>query len=413
LGGIPTPRYAAYLAFLDEVEEVLDNGIALYFPGPRSLTGEDVLELHGHGGPVVLDLLLRRVIRLGARLARPGEFTERAFLNGKIDLAQAEAIADLIDSGSEQAARSAARSLQGRFSERIRPLVEDLIGLRTYIEAGLDFPEDGIDLLSEGHLRERVSWVLGEIDQVIVAAQQGCLLREGMTVVIAGRPNVGKSTLLNALAEREAAIVTPLPGTTRDVLREIIYIDGLPVHVVDTAGLRESADLVEQEGIRRAWEEVRRADRILLVVEDMSGVGTEERALLIRLPASTPVTVVRTKIDITGRPPGVCEGELIPEVALSGKTGQGLEVLREHLKHCVGFQTAGESIFMARRRHLDALERARVHVKQAQYQLTPGGAAELLAEELRLAQLALGEITGAFTSEDLLERIFSSFCIGK
>lgn len=424
VGRTPTPRYAHYGPFYEQREngrQVLDQGIALFFPGPNSFTGEDVLELQGHGGPVILDCLLRETLRLGARLARPGEFSERAFLNDKIDLAQAEAIADLIDSASEQAARSAMRSLQGEFSLRIQALVERLIQLRLYVEAAIDFPEEEIDFLADGKVRQDLLALIHDLDQVLHSAQQGSLLREGMTVVIAGAPNAGKSSLLNALAGRDSAIVTPIAGTTRDVLREQIQIDGLPLHIIDTAGLRDSPDEVEQEGIRRAWREIEKADHILLVVDSTTSDTTDPRQLW---PANAPValghqpvTIIRNKCDLLGLDAGMevaTDNDVAPTIiTLSAKTGSGIPLLREHLKSSIGFQGAGEGSFLARRRHVDALSRAREFLLCGQQQLDNAGAGELLAEDLRQSQRTLGEITGEISADDLLGRIFSSFCIGK
>ncbi len=413
IGGLPPPRHAGLRRFRDVAGQVIDAGIVLYFPAPQSFTGEDVLELHGHGGPVVMDLLLARVLELGARLARPGEFSERAFLNDKLDLAQAEAVADLIASGTAAAARAAMRSLQGEFSARVQELVDALIELRLYVEAAIDFPDEDIELLSAGHIAERLAGLDERLSSLRATATQGRLLHDGMTVVIAGRPNAGKSSLLNRLAGREAAIVTAIPGTTRDVLREAISIDGMPLHVIDTAGLRESTDIVELEGIRRAWNEIQSADRILLVVDDHHGVTVEDRKLREQLPAGTAVTVIFNKIDLTNGKAGPRTGEWGEEILLSAKTGDGVDALRQHLKACMGYRGAAEGGFMARRRHLDAIERAAESLQRARYQLEVARAAELVAEELRLAQVALGEITGEFTSEDLLGRIFASFCIGK
>ena len=412
-GALSAPRQAALRRFRADDGAVIDEGIVLYFPAPHSFTGEDVLELQGHGGPVVMDLLLARVCELGARPARPGEFSERAFLNDKLDLAQAEAIADLIASDTAAAARAALRSLQGEFSRRVHTLVEGLIELRMYVEAAIDFPEEEIDFLADGVITERLRELRERLSALQAAAGQGRLLRDGMTVVIAGRPNAGKSSLLNHLAGREAAIVTAIPGTTRDVLREHISIDGMPLHVIDTAGLRDSDDPVEREGIRRAWAEIEAADRILMVVDDRLGLNCEERRLRERLPLDTPVTVLYNKIDLSGRSPTVRDGEWGTEILLSAKTEAGLDLLREHLKACMGYHGGEEGIFMARRRHLDALERATAALERAAYQLEVIRAGELVAEELREAQNALAEITGEFTSEDLLSRIFSSFCIGK
>ena len=417
LGCVPPPRRAEYLPFCDANGSVLDTGIALFFPSPHSFTGEDILELQGHGGPVVLDLLIKRAIALGARLARPGEFSERAFLNDKLDLVQAEAIADLIESGTEQAARAATRSLQGEFSLHINRLIEQLIDLRIYVESAIDFPEEEIDFLSTGNVGMRLKGIIANLQGVLGSAHQGRLLREGMTVVIAGRPNAGKSSLLNRLACRDAAIVTDIPGTTRDVLREHINIDGLPLHIIDTAGLRDSADPVEQQGIQRAWDEIARADRVLLMMDDGAVLDNSQsdelRNIVEKLPSGLPMTVVRNKIDVTGREPGVCEGYLAPEVALSAKTGAGIEALRQHLKESMGYSRAGEGGFMARRRHVDALQRAHQCLENADHQFERHHAGELLAEDLRQAQQILSEITGEFTSDDLLGRIFASFCIGK
>ena len=412
-GALPIPRQAVLRQFRADDGVVLDEGIALYFPAPHSFTGDDVLELQGHGGLVVMDLLLARVLELGARLARPGESSKRAFLNDKLDLAQAEAIADLIASDTAAAARAALRSLQGEFSTRVNSLVEGLIELRMYVEAAIDFPEEEIDFLADGVIVGRLRTLREQLSALQAAAGQGRLLRDGMTVVIAGRPNAGKSSLLNHLAGREAAIVTAIPGTTRDVLREHISLDGMPLHVIDTAGLRDSDDPVEREGIRRAWAEIAAADRILMVVDDQLGLTAEDQALRERLPADTPVTVAYNKIDLSSRPPTVRDGEWGTEILLSAKTEAGLDLLREHLKSCMGYHSGGEGTFMARRRHLEALERATAALERAAYQLEVIRAGELVAEELREAQNALSEITGEFTSEDLLSKIFSSFCIGK
>jgi tRNA modification GTPase len=412
LGKLPKPRHASFTNFLDTVGQPIDQGLALFFPAPHSFTGEDVLELHGHGGPVVLDMLLKRVLELGARLARPGEFSERAFLNGKLDLAQAEAVADLIEAGSEAAARSALRSLEGGFSQRVHALVEGLTRLRLYVEAAIDFPEEEIDFLADERVTQELDVLAQDVEKLLASAQQGVLLHDGMTVVLAGPPNAGKSSLLNALAARDTAIVSAIPGTTRDVLRERIHIDGMPLHIVDTAGLRESRDEIESEGIRRAREQMERADRVLLVLDD-SAHDAPPAEVLQHVPAKLPRSVIRNKIDLTGRAAGVTKKVDATEIALSAKNGDGLDELRQHLKECMGFQTAGEGTFMARRRHLDAIRRAQACLVQGQARLRESRAGELLAEELRLAQQALSEITGEFTPEDLLGRIFSSFCIGK
>ncbi|MGA7537396.1 MAG: tRNA uridine-5-carboxymethylaminomethyl(34) synthesis GTPase MnmE [Steroidobacteraceae bacterium] len=414
LGELPLPRRAGFARFLDAAQEPIDAGLALFFPAPHSYTGEHVLELHGHGGPLVLEALVDRVAELGARRAQPGEFTQRAFLNNKLDLAQAEAIADLIDAGSREAARAAMRSLQGEFSAMVHGLTDAVIDLRTYVEAAIDFPEEEIDFLADRELEERFQAVHDHFDAVSRCAQQGRLLREGMTVVIAGRPNAGKSSLLNRLAGYDAAIVTPIPGTTRDIVRERIDIDGMPLHVLDTAGLREQADIVEAEGIRRAHAEMRRADRVLFVIDAVDDPGAaaygEERS---RLPSDVPVTLVLNKCDLARGIPIADTVSGPPRVALSALTGEGLDMLRAHLKTCMGYLTVEAGSVSARQRHLDALGRARRQVAEAERRLRESRAGELVAEELRGAQQALNEITGEFTSEDLLGRIFGSFCIGK
>ncbi|WP_272577076.1 MULTISPECIES: tRNA uridine-5-carboxymethylaminomethyl(34) synthesis GTPase MnmE [unclassified Providencia] len=418
LGKLPKPRYVDYLPFRDEDGSVLDQGIALYFPGPNSFTGEDVLELQGHGGPVILDLLLRRILTIdGIRIANPGEFSERAFLNDKLDLAQAEAIADLIDASSEQAARSAMNSLQGAFSSHIHQLVEALTHLRIYVEAAIDFPDEEIDFLSDGKIEAKLNEVVADLEQVRSQARQGSLLREGMKVVIAGRPNAGKSSLLNALAGREAAIVTDIAGTTRDVLREHIHIDGMPLHIIDTAGLREASDEVERIGIERAWKEIEQADHVLFMVDSTTTNATEPQEIwpefMARLPDELPVTVIRNKADMTGEPVEFIDNTRYPLIRLSAREEKGIDLLRDHLKETIGFNSNTEGGFLARSRHLQALNAAAVHLEQGYDQLVNARSGELLAEELRLAQQELSEITGEFTSDDLLGRIFSSFCIGK
>ena len=418
LGKCPKPRMADYLPFKDADGSVLDQGIALYFKSPNSFTGEDILELQGHGGQVVLDLLLKRILQIdGIRLARPGEFSEQAFLNDKLDLAQAEAIADLIDATSEQAARSALKSLQGEFSKKVNELVNSVIYLRTYVEASIDFPDEEIDFLADGKIEANLCGIINQLEDVRSEAKQGSILREGMKVVIAGRPNAGKSSLLNALAGREAAIVTDIAGTTRDVLREHIHIDGMPLHIIDTAGLRDATDEVERIGISRAWTEIEQADRIILMLDssnpesaDLSKVRSE---FLAKLSTTLPVTIVRNKIDLNGEQASESEQDGYQIISLSAQTHDGIQLLREHLKQAMGFQTGMEGGFLARRRHLDALEKAAEHLQIGLVQLTEFHAGELLAEELRLVQDHLSEITGEFTSDDLLGNIFSSFCIGK
>jgi len=410
----PKPRQAHYAAFVDSEQATLDEGVLLYFPAPHSFTGEDVLELQGHGGPLLLDRLLRRCLELGARQARPGEFSERAFLNDKLDLAQAEAIADLIEAGSEQAARNALRSLQGQFSRRIHALVEGLTQLRIYIEAALDFPEEDIDFLADGQVLKQLEALQQALDEVQREARQGVLLREGMTLVIAGAPNAGKSSLLNALAGRDSAIVTDIPGTTRDLLREHIQIDGMPLHIIDTAGLRESADPVEQIGIKRAISAISEADLVLLVVDSSQKQAPAWPAVLGEPPKPERTCIIQNKADLSGQPPA-CEqlADGSTQIGLSAKNGSGLDLLREHLKQRMGFSASGEGSFSARRRHLEALRKAREHLALGRTQLTHSAAPELLAEELRGAANALGEITGQIRSDELLGRIFSSFCIGK
>ncbi|MET2849818.1 tRNA uridine-5-carboxymethylaminomethyl(34) synthesis GTPase MnmE [Vibrio owensii] len=412
------PRYAEYLPFQAEDGTVLDQGIALYFPNPHSFTGEDVLELQGHGGPVVMDMLIKRILGIdGVRAARPGEFSERAFLNDKMDLTQAEAIADLIDASSEEAAKSALQSLQGQFSQRIQTLVESLIHLRIYVEAAIDFPEEEIDFLADGKVSGDLQTIIDNLDAVRKEANQGAIMREGMKVVIAGRPNAGKSSLLNALSGKESAIVTDIAGTTRDVLREHIHIDGMPLHIIDTAGLRDASDEVEKIGIERAWDEIAQADRVLFMVDGTTTDATDPKDIwpdfVDRLPNSIGITVIRNKADQTGEDMGICHVNDPTLIRLSAKTGAGVDALRTHLKECMGFSGNTEGGFMARRRHLDALERAAQHLQIGQEQLEGYMAGEILAEELRITQQHLNEITGEFSSDDLLGRIFSSFCIGK
>jgi tRNA modification GTPase len=412
LGELPAPRKATLARFSDAGGELLDQGLALYFPAPASFTGEHVLELQGHGGAVILDLLLTRVLELGCRMARAGEFSERAFLNGKMDIAQAEAVADLIDAGSAAGARAAVRSMQGAFSARVHALQAQITELRVFVEAAIDFPDEELDFLPTAALGARLHQIFDAFDAITAAARQGALLREGITVVIAGKPNAGKSSLLNRLAGEDVAIVTDVPGTTRDVLRRQIHIDGMPVNLVDTAGLRPTLDAIEAEGVRRATMEISRADRVLYLIDSAASAEPVE-ASLSQLPAGVPVTLVFNKIDVTGQPPHRDESSLPPRLQLSARDGAGLELLREHLKGIAGFQPVDAGAFAARRRHLDALIRARASVQTAADVLESSRAFELFAEDLRLAQRALGEITGEFTSDDLLGEIFSSFCIGK
>jgi tRNA modification GTPase len=404
------PRHALFSSFLDEDGSVIDSGICLYFPAPASYTGEDILELQGHGGSVVLDMLLRRVLSLGARLANPGEFTERAFLNNKLDLAQAEAVADLIESSTEKSVRSAQKSMQGVFSAQINKLVDDLTELRIYVEAAIDFVDEEIDFLTDGVVENRIVRLLESIQKIQKTAQQGRLLRDGMTVVLAGKPNAGKSSLLNALAGHEAAIVTDIAGTTRDVLRERIQLDGMPLHIIDTAGLRESDNAIEKEGIRRAHEEIRKADKILLLI-DASEPETQD--LIKNLPTNIDITRIYNKIDLLNLAPSIKQTKQGYTCYLSIKTGDGLELLKQHLKQSVGFNESTENVFIARRRHIEALRKGNEFVQSALDQLQTSKAGELVAEDLRQAQMSLAEITGTVTSDELLGKIFSSFCIGK
>ncbi|MGE0482440.1 MAG: tRNA uridine-5-carboxymethylaminomethyl(34) synthesis GTPase MnmE [Phycisphaerae bacterium] len=409
LESVPVPRHATVAIFADAGGRAIDAGLALFFPAPYSFTGEDVLELHGHGGPMVMDLLVARAIELGARMARPGEFTERAFHNDKLDLAQAEAIADLIDAGSAEAARAALRSLAGEFSREVGELAGLVMELRVFVEAAIDFPDEDAEFLASDEVRERLAGIAERFAAIGASARQGRALRDGLQVVIAGRPNAGKSSLLNALAGFDAAIVTDVPGTTRDVLRERIHVDGLPIHVVDTAGLRDSADVVEIEGVRRARAEIGRADLVLYVVDATLGLGDDEQA---QLPAGTAALVVWNKIDLPGAHPAPPLANL-PIVAVSATAGEGLPVLREQLKSAAGYQADAGGVFSARRRHLDALTRAQSLFELAAARLADRAAFELVAEELRQAHEALGEITGAVSSDELLGAIFSGFCIGK
>ena len=410
IGRAPIPRRAERAVFRDATGREIDEGLALYFPAPRSYTGDDVLELHGHGGPVVMQMLLRRCLELGARVAEPGEFTRRAFLADKLDLAQAEAVADLIDAATESAARCAVRSLKGDFSDAIHALEAQLVELRMLVEATLDFPEEEIDPLDRANARERLARVAGGVDQALSQARQGSLLRTGLHVVLAGQPNVGKSSLLNRLAGEERAIVTPIPGTTRDTVREAIQIGGVPLNIVDTAGLRETADEVERLGIERTWREIERADLLLLIVDARGGVTTEDEAIVAKLPARLRRVVVHNKIDLARRAPQMMHAADGEHVFLCAITGEGVDLLRESLLALAGFEGREEDLFMARERHLDALRRARECLTAAAEAF---GQPELFAEELRLAHHELATITGEFTADDLLGEIFSRFCIGK
>ena len=413
-GPLAKPRYAKFASFKSPDNDVIDSGVVIYFAAPASFTGEDVVELQGHGSPLVLDRLCQTAVQLGARMARPGEFSERAFLNGKMDLAQAEAVADLIESSTEQAARSAMRSLQGEFSKRINDFLEELTHLRMFVEASIDFADEEIDFLGEAQVDKQLQAMLTTLAGIQSSARQGRLLREGISVVLAGQPNAGKSSLHNQLAGHDAAIVTDIAGTTRDVLREQIHLGGLPLRISDTAGLHDATDnKVELEGIRRTRNELAQADHILLLVNDADGITENDKAILADLPADKPLTLIRNKIDQSGRPPAQLQENGMDVIYLSAKTGDGMDLLTGHLQKAVGFHPEDEGVFIARRRHLDALQRAQTAIEAGYQCLTGMGAGELLAEELRQAQQALGEITGTFTNEDLLDRIFSSFCIGK
>ncbi len=410
LGCCPAPRHAAYLAFKLENDELIDRGIAIFYPNPHSYTGEDVLELQAHGGTALMQILLARCITLGARQAEPGEFTRRAYLNEKIDLAQAEAVADVINAATFEAAKSAARSLSGEFSQCINAMLLKLIDLRMFVEACLDFPEEEIDFISQGRVAEKLTAIIAELNTIFAKAKQGSLLREGINVVLVGQPNVGKSSLMNALAGEEIAIVTPIAGTTRDTIKNAIQINGVPLHIIDTAGLRETDDEVEKFGIARTFRALESAHIALLLVDAAHGIADKEKSILSHLPHEIAKIWVHNKIDVS------CETSKIEEIAqethihLSAKSGDGLDLLKAQLLKLVGYQSAGEGVFMARARHLEALDMVGQHLQIA---LEKMRSAELVAEELRLAQEALSSITGEFTPDDLLGEIFSKFCIGK
>ncbi len=410
IGKSPKARFATFASFLSGDGSVIDQGIALYFPAPHSYTGEDVIELQGHGGPVVLQLVLQRCLELGARMAEPGEFTKRAFLNEKLDLAQAESVADLIDAGTTAAARSAMRSLSGEFSDCMHGMERALIDLRLLVEATLDFPEEEIDVMRDTDAMARLAALQSSLQQVLLRARRGSVLRNGLQVVLVGQPNVGKSSLLNRLAGNERAIVTAVPGTTRDALREYIEIEGVPLHIIDTAGLRDTEDEVERIGIGRTWKEISRADVILLLVDARQGVADPELAILARLPAGVERITISNKADVAGVPAGCVVGSNGVEITLSAKTGEGVDLLRTELLRVAGFQSGGGDVFAARERHLQALSVADRHLRRAGELAQQ---AELFAEELRLCQDAIGVVTGKFTADDLLGEIFSRFCIGK
>ena len=405
-----TPRHAAYTPFLDAAGQAIDEGLALFFPAPHSYTGEDVLELHGHGGPVVLQQLLQRCLELGARLARPGEFTERAFLNGRMDLAQAEGVADLIEASTALAARAALHSLQGQFSQLIQLLSNDLVRLRTLLEATLDFPEEEVEFLTAGRAEQQLAAIREQLAATLAATRQGSVLRDGIQVVLVGEPNVGKSSLLNRLAGEDIAIVTATPGTTRDALRQQIDLGGVPVHVIDTAGLRETEDPVERLGIARTWAAIGKADLALLIEDASAATGASNQGIIDRLPAGLSRIRVVNKIDLVGTQARCTRGDAGVAVWVSARTGEGFADLKQVIWEQAGWQPSGEGVFTARARHIEALQAAQRHLATA---ATLGNRLELYAEELRLAHEALGRITGAFSADDLLGEIFSKFCIGK
>ena len=419
IGSVPPARYAHYSAFLNPNNEIIDKGISLFFPGPGSFTGEDVLELQAHGGPIILDQLIQRALSCGARIANPGEFSERAFLNNKIDLTQAEAIADLIESRSLNAAKYASRSLQGEFSKLINILVSSVIELRVFVEAAIDFPEEEIDFLANSDVKDKLALIIQELDEILIQAKTGSILKEGLSIVIIGEPNVGKSSLLNLLSGQASAIVTNIPGTTRDTLKELINLDGLPAYFLDTAGLRESSDLVEQEGMKRTWVAVKNADLVLFLVDSNIDVNLKNHLMLKNLIKEIPnlekITLVKNKIDLSKQKATISFNKEIGFfcVSISVLKKLGIKNLVSHLKKMAGFSINEEGGFIARRRHIDALNRAKESLEKAQNQLIQYKAGELLAEDLRYAQLALSEITGEFSSDDLLGEIFSSFCVGK
>ena len=410
LGHCPPPRHAAYLPFKDADGNLIDRGIAIYYVSPHSYTGEDVLELQAHGGPALMQLLLQRCLALGARQAEPGEFTRRAFLNDKLDLAQAEAVADVISAATAEAARSAVRSLAGEFSQRIHSLRDRLIDLRMFVEACLDFPEEDIDFISQGGVAGKLALIVTELQSVFAGAKQGNLLREGIQVVLVGQPNVGKSSLMNQLAGEEVAIVTSVAGTTRDTIKSAIQINGVPLHIIDTAGLRETSDEVEQHGIARTWRALENAHAALLLVDAAHGITETEKSILTRLRADLPKLWIHNKIDLTNEPAACVERQGEKHIHLSARTGEGMELLRGELLNIAGWQPGGEGVFMARARHLEALQSVAENLSRSGDLL---GQPELLAEELRQAQEALNTITGEFTPDDLLGEIFSRFCIGK
>lgn len=410
LGRCPAPRHAAFMPFLEADASTIDQGIAIYFQGPHSYTGEDVLELQAHGGPAILQILLRRCLALGARQALPGEFTQRAYLNDKMDLAQAEAVADVINASTVEAARSAMRSLSGEFSNRVHVLLEALIELRMYVEACLDFPEEEIDFISQGNVEAKLTHILSALQKIFQQAKQGNLLREGLSVVLVGQPNVGKSSLINQLAGDDIAIVTPIAGTTRDTVKSHIQINGIPLHIIDTAGLRETDDEIEKFGIARTWRAVESANIALLLLDATHGITEVEKSILDRLPSDLSKIWVHNKIDLRAESPSLKEIDGEMHIFISAKKGDGVDLLKGHLLKMAGWQTTSEGVFMARTRHLEAIAEVESFLNQALQSIQQ---AELVAENLRAAQTALSSITGEFTPDDLLGEIFSKFCIGK
>ena len=409
-GRIPPPRHASFARFLGEDGAVLDEGIVLFFTAPHSYTGDDIVEFQGHGGPVVLREVVRRCLAMGARLAEPGEFTRRAFLNGRLDLAQAEGVADLIDASSVEAARGAVRSLTGEFSQRTQQIAHAMVELRLHVEACIDFPEEEIDPADRREQLERLVGIRSTLNTLLEVSQQGSILREGLTVVLAGRPNVGKSSLLNCLAGEDVAIVTPIPGTTRDFVRASILVDGVPVHLIDTAGLRETGDEIERLGIARAWDAIAKAGAVMLVTDSPTADHSGEEAILARMPAGVAVCRVVNKIDLLGLDAGTAVGGGETVIRLSAKNGSGIDALRKWLLDVAGWRPQGEGVFLARERHLAALRAAALELDRAEEH---GATWELFAEDLRLAHRHLGTITGEVTADDLLSEIFSRFCIGK
>ena len=408
----PLVRQALFTPFYDAQQDIIDSGICLYFKGPHSYTGEDVVEIQGHGGIVVINMLLKRITSLGARIAQPGEFTERAFLNNKLDLTQAEAVADIIESTTEHSVRSAQRSLQGVFSKLIDDLVIELTELRIFIEAAIDFVDEEIDFLNDGIIEQRIKGLIEQITALLSNAKTGQLLRDGIAIVLVGKPNAGKSSLLNCLTGQDTAIVTDIAGTTRDVLKEYIQLDGLPLHIIDTAGIHDSDNLIEKEGIRRAHHEIKQADKVLIIHDVRDQKGIDDFIAQLDIKPDNQV-IIFNKIDLIDEPAKVLKHDRGDQIFLSIKTGEGLDLLKNYLKKSVGYNENQEAVFIARQRHVNALSEALAAIRTGLMQLQEHQAAELVAEELRLAQNHLGEITGKISSDDLLGKIFSNFCIGK